>query len=86
MCNTQNELDCVYNKPFVHLALVSADHKSWVCSEDVSVIGTFTHKQKLWLPVQADLETGWYFIVLHYTAWPGSIYRIYIRQYIHNHC
>ncbi len=52
--------ECLCDKPSPHLAVVSPDHKSWVCSEDASVTGTLTHKQKLWLPVQADLETGWY--------------------------
>ena len=50
--------DCLCDKPSPHLAVVSPDHKSWVCAEDASVTGTLTHKQKLWLPVQADLETG----------------------------
>ena len=50
--------DCHCDKPFPHLAVVFPDHKSWVCAEDATVTGTLTHKQKLWLPVQADLETG----------------------------
>ena len=41
---------CHCDKPSPHLAVVSPDHKSWVCSEDTSVTGTLTHKQKLWLP------------------------------------
>ena len=50
--------ECLCDKPTRHLAVVSPDHKSWVCSEDDTVTGTLSHKQKLWLPVETDMEAG----------------------------
>ena len=50
--------DCLCDKPTCHLTLVSTDRKSWVCSEDDTITGTLSHKQKLWLPVETDMDAG----------------------------
>ena len=49
---------CLCPDPYSHLAVVSSDHKSWVCSKDEMVTGTLSDKQKLWLQKDANLETG----------------------------
>ena len=49
---------CLCPQPFSHLAVVSTDHKSWVCSKSNMVTGTLSDKQKLWLPKKINLETG----------------------------
>ena len=49
---------CLCLDPSSHLAVVSSDHKSWVCSKDETVTGTLSDKQKLWLQKDADLVTG----------------------------
>ena len=50
--------DCLCGKSFPHLAVVSPDHKSWMCSEDLTVTDALTYKQRQWLPAQANLESG----------------------------
>ena len=40
---------CLCPHPSFHLAVVSSDHKSWVCSNSDVVTGTLSDKQKLWL-------------------------------------
>ena len=49
---------CLCPDPSSHLAVVSSDHKSWVCSKDEMVTGTLSEKQRLWLQKDANLETG----------------------------
>ena len=49
---------CLCPDPYSHPAVVSSDHKSWVCSKDEMVTGTLSDKQKLWLQKYANLETG----------------------------
>ena len=49
---------CLCPDPSSHLAVVSSDHKSWVCSKDEMVTGTLSEKQKPWLQKDANLETG----------------------------
>ena len=50
--------ECLCLDPSSHLAVVSSDQKSWVCSKDEMVTGTLSEKQKLWLQKDANLETG----------------------------
>ena len=49
---------CLCLDPSSHLAVVSSDQKSWVCSKDEMVTGTLSEKQELWLQKDANLETG----------------------------
>ena len=40
---------CLCERTDIHPAIPSVDSKSWVCSEDETVTGTLSDKQKLWL-------------------------------------